>query len=93
MKSLLFAMLFGLMMLGCGRDRLVDYYDNGQKKWERYWNGQDLDGPVTWWYESGQKRQQINYKDCKQHGFFIVWDENGKEIRRENYKDGEKVED
>jgi hypothetical protein len=75
------------------RERKTDYYDNGQRKYERTWKGRDLDGPVTWWYENGQKRQQINYKDGNQHGLFIVWDENGKEIRRENFKDGEKVED
>jgi len=75
------------------RERKTDYYDNGQRKYERTWKGRDLDGPVTWWYENGQKRQQINYKDGKQHGLFIVWGENGKEIRRENFKDGEKIED
>ena len=93
MKATWFVAIVGLLLVGCGRDRLVDYYDNGQKKWERHWKGQELDGPVTWWYESGQKRQQINYKDGKKHGPFIVWNEKGKEVRRENYKDGEEVED
>ena len=93
MKATLFATIVGLLMVGCMRDRITDYYDNGQKKWERHWKGQELDGPVTWWYESGQKRQQINYKDGKKHGPFIVWNEKGKELRRENYKDGEEVED
>ena len=44
-------------MVGCVRDRITDYYDNGQKKYERTWKGQELDGPVTWWYENGQKAQ------------------------------------
>jgi hypothetical protein len=76
-----------------GRERSTDYYDNGQKKYERTWKGRDLDGPVTWWYENGQKRQQINYKNGKKDGPFILWNEKGKEIRRENYKDGEIVKD
>ena len=92
MKATLFVAIVGLLLVGCGRDGLVDYYDNGQKKWERHWKVQELDGPVTWWYESGQKRQQINYKDGKKHGPFIAWNEKGKELRRETYKDGEGVD-
>jgi hypothetical protein len=93
MKAILLSLFVALLMVGCMRDRITDYYDNGQKKWERHWKGQELDGPVTWWYENGQKRQQINYKDGKKDGPFIVWNEKGKEIRRENYKDGELVKD
>ena len=93
MKATLLALFVGLLFVGCGRDRLVDYYDNGQKKWERHWKGQDLDGPVTWWYESGQKRQQINYKDGKEHGLFIWWNEDGTEVHRKTYEDGELVDD
>ena len=93
MKAILLSLLVALLMVGCMRDRITDYYDNGQKKYERHWKGQELDGPVTWWYENGQKRQQINYKDGKKDGPFIVWNEKGKEIRRENYKEGELVKD
>ena len=92
-KVILLSLFVVLLMGGCMRDRLVDYYDNGQKKWERHWKAQELDGPVTWWYENGQKRQQINYKDGKKDGPFIVWNEKGKEIRRENYQEGELVKD
>ena len=93
MKTLLIGMMVALLLVGCGGDRITDYYDNGQKKYERTWKGQELDGPVTWWYENGQKRQQIIYKDGKKDGPFIVWNEKGKEIRRENYKGGELVLD
>ena len=93
MKATLVALFTAILMVGCVRDQITDYYDNGQKKYERTWMGQELDGPVTWWYENGQKRQQINYKDGKKDGPFIVWNEKGKEIRRENYKDGKLVED
>jgi antitoxin component YwqK of YwqJK toxin-antitoxin module len=93
MKAKVIALFVALLMGGCGRDLLVDYYDNGQKKWERYWKGQDLDGPVTWWYESGQKQKQLNYKDGKQHGPSIWWNENGKEVYRKTYKDGKEVKD
>ena len=93
MKATLIALFVAMLLVGCVRDRITDYYDNGQKKYERTWKGRELDGPVTWWYENGQKRQQINYKNDKKHGFLIVWNEKGKEIRRENYKEGELVED
>ena len=48
-KVILLSLFVVLLMGGCMRDRLVDYYDNGQKKWERHWKAQELDGPVTWW--------------------------------------------
>ena len=91
MKAILLSLFVALLMLGCVREPITDYYDNGQKKYERTWKGRELDGPVTWWYENGQKSKQINYKDGKKDGPFIIWDEKGKEIRRENYKDGELV--
>ena len=93
MKATLIGLFVAMFLVGCVRERITDYYDNGQKKYERTWKGQKLDGPVTWWYENGQKRQQINYKDDKKDGPFILWNEKGKEIRRENYKDGEIVKD
>ena len=91
LKVALFALFVALHMGGCMRDRLVDYYDNGQKKWERHWKGQELDGPVTWWYENGQKKLEMNYKDGKFDGPLTGWDENGTEKRRDTYKDGELV--
>ena len=93
MKAFLIALFVTLFMFGCVREAITDYYDNGQKKYERTCKGRELDGPVTWWYESGQKSKQINYKNGKKDGPFIVWNEKGEEIRRENYKDGELVED
>ena len=75
------------------RERSTDYYENGQKKYERTWKGRDLDGPVTWWYENGQKKKQLNFKDDKQHGLSIWWNENGEEVYRKTYKNGEEVID
>ena len=93
MNATLLNLFVGLLFFGSGRDRLVDYYDNGQKKWEHYWKGQDLDGSITWQYESGQKRQQINYKEGKEHVLFIWWNEDGTEVYRKTYKNGELVDD
>ena len=93
METLLIGMMVALLLAGCVRDRITDYYDNGQKKYERHWKGQELDGPVTWWYENGQKSKQINYKGGKKDGPFILWDEDGTEIHRKTYKDGKIVKD
>ena len=79
-------------MVGCVRDRITDYYDNGQKKYERTWKDQELDGPVTWWYENGQKTAN-KLQGRQERRAFYCGNEKGKEIRRENYKDGELVED
>ena len=88
MKATLIGLFVAVLLVGCVRDRLVDYYDNGQKKWERHWKGQNLDGPVTWWYENGEKRQQINYKNGKKEGLWIRWYENGQKKLEGNYQDG-----
>ena len=39
MKAILFS-LIALLMVGCVRERTTDYYDNGQKKYERTWKGE-----------------------------------------------------
>ena len=91
LKKLLAAMFVDLLLGGCVRDRWVDYYDNGQKKWERYYKDTQLLGAATWWYENGQKKLEMNYKDGKFDGPLTGWDENGTEKRRDTYKDGELV--
>tara|TARA_B110000305_G_C19346780_1_gene592156 strand:- start:598 stop:954 length:357 start_codon:yes stop_codon:yes gene_type:complete len=89
MKVILFALFVALLMGGCVRDRWVDYYDNGQKKWERYYKDTQLIGAVTWWYESGQKKNELNHKyGGKMHGAATWWYENGQKMLEKNYKDG-----
>ena len=89
MKITLFAALVSLLVVGCVRDRWVDYYDNGQKKWERYYKDTQLIGAVTWWYENGQKKKVLNHKyGGKMHGPATWWNENGQKMLEKNYKDG-----
>ena len=69
MKATLIALFVAVLLVGCGRNRLVDYYENGQKKWERSYKDRQLIGPVTWWYESGQKKKELHHKyGGKMHG-------------------------
>ena len=69
MKAILIGLFFAMLLFGCGRNRLVDYYENGQKKWERSYKDRQLIGPVTWWYESGQIKKELHHKHGgKMHG-------------------------
>ena len=72
------------------RERSTDYYDNGQRKYERSGKGRKLDGPVTWWYENGKKKK-LNFKDDEQHGLPIWWNENGEEMYRKPTNTGKKL--
>lgn len=89
MKVFLFSFFVALLMVGCVRDRMIDYYENGQKKWERSYKGRQLIGPVTWWYESGQIKKELHHKyGGKMHGPATWWYENGQKMLEKNYKDG-----
>ena len=50
------------------RDRLVDYYDNGQKKWERHWKAQELDGPGETELGTTSKKKRKKKKVSKNKG-------------------------
>jgi len=89
MKVFLFSFFVALLMVGCVRDRMIDYYENGQKKWERSYKDRQLIGPVTWWYESGKKKKELHHKyGGKMHGPATWWYENGQKMLEKNYKDG-----
>lgn len=88
-KSTLITLFVALLLVGCVGDRMIDYYENGQKKWERSYKDRQLIGPVTWWYESGQKKKELHHKyGGKMHGPATWWYENGQKMRGKNYKDG-----
>ena len=89
MKARIISLFVAMLLVGCVRDRITDYYDNGQKKWERSYKDRQLIGPVTWWYESGQIKKEFHHKHGgKMHGPATWWHENGQKILEKNYKDG-----
>ena len=89
MKARIISLFVAMLLVGCVRDRITDYYDNGQKKWERSYKDRQLIGPVTWWYESGQIKKEFHHKHGgKMHGTATWWHENGQKILEKNYKDG-----
>ena len=50
----------------------VEYYENGQKQYERHFKNGKLDGLSTGWHENGQKELEILYK-------------NGEEVSRKEF--------
>ena len=67
------------------------FYENGQKKTEKSYINEELNGASTLWYENGQKKVVINYKDGQRHGLLTRWDENGNTERTLTYSDGKIV--
>ena len=73
--------------------RMVDKYENGQKKVEATYKDGKAEGLVTWWHENGhgQKASETTYKDGKPEGPSIVWHRNGQKYIERTWKDGKEV--
>ena len=72
-------------------DRRIDYYENGQKKFETPFKDGKIDGLQTVWYENGQKEGEWISKDGIYDGLFNVWYENGQKKLEGTYKDGKLI--
>jgi antitoxin component YwqK of YwqJK toxin-antitoxin module len=66
----------------------TEYYENGQKRWERTYKDGKKDGLSTRWYENGQKLEEGTYKDGKENGLRTLWYENGQKEGEVDFKDG-----
>ena len=55
----------------------VDYYGNGQKKYERNFKNGKEEGLCIHWYENGQKQSEGQYRDGKPDGLWSEWTEGG----------------
>ncbi len=69
----------------------TEWYENGQKKQERHYKYDILEGKSIVWYENGQIESEINYKDGKKDGKWTWWYKSGQKQSERNYKDGELV--
>ena len=56
----------------------VGYFQNGNKKHERYFKNGKQEGVETAWYGNGLKKYEMPYKDGKKDGVAKYWDEKGK---------------
>ena len=74
----------------------IQWYDNGQKMYEGYYNGLDkwgdpqLDGLYTGWYDNGQKRSYGTYNVGKKDGEWTYWYKNGQKMDEEIYRSEER---
>ena len=66
----------------------IQWYEDGQKKYERTYKDGEEDGLLTIWYEDGQKRSEVTYKDGKIDGLLTCWYEDGQKRLEATYKDG-----
>ena len=55
----------------------VDYYDNGQKKYEGNFKNGKEEGLCIHWYENEQKQSEGQYRDGKPDGLWSEWTEGG----------------
>ena len=67
----------------------VEYYDNGNKKYETYYKDGKKDGVSTVWYDDGTKESERHYKDGEENGVFTHWHDDGVKDCEYQIEDGE----
>ena len=74
------------------------YWDNGNLKWETYYNEEQEKGLGVGWFKSGKKEVEVPYNvsqegkelSLKKDGQLNLWYENGNRRSVEFYKDGKR---
>jgi len=69
----------------------VEYYENGNKKYEIHCKDGERDGDSTFWFENGQLKECAEYKNGLMHGNWVGYYENGERLCSSVFEDGEKV--
>jgi antitoxin component YwqK of YwqJK toxin-antitoxin module len=67
-----------------------DYFNNGQKEYERFFSNNELNGPCIEYYENGGKKREYNHKNGVMDGVDTTYYENGQKRQEGTFKDGEK---
>jgi antitoxin component YwqK of YwqJK toxin-antitoxin module len=67
------------------------WYDNGQKKYERNFKHEREEGLSTEWYDNGQKKYEVIFKKGYEDGLCTEWYENGQKYKEIFYNDGKEV--
>jgi len=65
----------------------IEWYDNGQKRYEAAYEHGRLHGVETQWHRNGQKSTEQHYRHGLRHGPRYVWDENGTKRKEEHFCD------
>ena len=63
-----------------------DYFDNGQKEWERFFSNNELNGPCIEYYENGGKKREYTHKNGVMDGLDTHYYENGQKWMEGNKK-------
>jgi antitoxin component YwqK of YwqJK toxin-antitoxin module len=67
----------------------TEWYENGQKEWERtYINGR-IEGLYSIWYNNGQKECSGNIKDQRYNGIWTFWDKDGVKYEGKMIREGD----
>ena len=69
----------------------LDFYKNGQKKYEGKYKKQLKVGKWTYWREDGQIKEEGTYKDGKEDGLWTWWYKNGQKWIETTFKDGKGI--
>ena len=70
----------------------VNYWDNGQLRYEGTYKDGKHDGPWVRYYDNGQLFSKGTYKDGKKEGPWVEYHHDGKFVNKKTYKDGKLVE-
>jgi antitoxin component YwqK of YwqJK toxin-antitoxin module len=64
---------------------LMTWYDNGQKREETQFEGNQPHGLWTTWHDNGQKRSESYYEDGRKVGLWRMWDRDGKLVDEQDH--------
>ncbi len=71
--------------------KYVEYYKDGQKKFEEHLTLGKRHGLLTQWWGNGQKMQELNVKNGMNDGLFTSWYENGQKKEEVTWKGGRRT--
>ena len=70
--------------------KYIEWWDNGNKFYEKEFKDGRIEGKWIVWYEGGTTRCEGEYKNGKEEGKHTEWYENGNTKEKGEYKDGKK---
>ena len=87
-KYFALSLLIGMALGGSNNTLIKDeaFYDNGNKKYQRYYKDGKADGKWTHWYESGNTWIEGHYSNGIRVEIWTTYYENGQEWTKGNYK-------